>query len=79
MGVSRVGSLVKNLLIKTDRMFHMVVICTEWPTRTLFGEIASLLADNFQVRKAHEQRKHSSRYRIGTMDRSSANRCSTIE
>jgi hypothetical protein len=47
MGVSRVGSLVKNLLIKTDRLFHIVVICTEWPRVNLFEKIASLLPENF--------------------------------
>jgi hypothetical protein len=51
MGVSRVGSLVKNLLIKTDRLFHIVVICTEWPRVNLFEKIASLLPENFHVNK----------------------------
>lgn len=51
MGVLRVGSLVKNLLIKTDRLFHIVVICTEWPTKKLLQEIYCLLSENFQVRK----------------------------
>ncbi len=51
MGVSRVGLLVKNLLIKTDRLFHIVVICTEWPTMNLFEKIFSLLPENFNVNK----------------------------
>jgi hypothetical protein len=49
MGVSRVGSLVKNLLIRTDRLFHIVVICTEWPGVNLFEKIFSLLPENFHV------------------------------
>jgi len=51
MGVSRVGSLVKNLMIKSDRLFHLVVICTEWPTIELFEKIFSLLSENFPVNK----------------------------
>jgi hypothetical protein len=51
MGVSRVGSLVKNLIIKSDRLFHLVVICTEWPTIELFEKIFSLLSENFPVNK----------------------------
>lgn len=49
MGVSRVGLLTKNLIVKNDRMFHVVVICTEWPTMSLFEKIFSILPDNFQV------------------------------
>ncbi|CAF4703518.1 unnamed protein product [Rotaria sp. Silwood1] len=47
LGVSRIGGLVKNLLIKTDHLFHIVVICTEWPTLNLFEKIFSILPDNF--------------------------------
>ena len=54
MGVSRVGLLVKNLLIKTDRLFHIVVICTEWPTKILLERIGNLLSENFQVRMTEE-------------------------
>lgn len=50
MGVSRVGILVKNLLIKTDRLFHIVVVCTEWPTKILLERLGSLLSENFEVR-----------------------------
>jgi hypothetical protein len=49
MGVSRVGSSVKNLLIKTDRLFHIVVLCTDWPRMNLFEKIVSLLPENFHV------------------------------
>ncbi|CAF1218074.1 unnamed protein product [Rotaria magnacalcarata] len=48
VGLSRIGALVKNLLIKSDRLFHIVVICTEWPTMDLFEKIFSTLLDNFQ-------------------------------
>jgi hypothetical protein len=50
MGVSRVGSLGKSLIIKTDRLFHIVVICTEWPTKILFQKIAMMLSPNFDVK-----------------------------
>lgn len=51
MGVSRIGSLVKNLMLKSDRLFHLVVICTEWPTIELFDKIFLLLSDKYHVRK----------------------------
>jgi hypothetical protein len=53
MGVSRVGTLVKNLLIKSDRLFYIVVICTEWPTMNLFENIFSLLSNHFHVNKSN--------------------------
>jgi hypothetical protein len=49
MGVSRIGLLVKKLMIKSDRLFHLVVICTEWPTMNLFEKVFSILTDNFHV------------------------------
>ena len=49
MGVSRIGLLGKSLMIKTDRLFHLVVICTEWPRKNLFQTIASILLDQFDV------------------------------
>jgi hypothetical protein len=51
MGVSRTGLLVKNLMIKSDRLFHLVVICTKWPTEKLYEKIFSLLIENFSVNK----------------------------
>jgi hypothetical protein len=50
MGVSRIGLLGKSLMIKTDRLFHIVVICTEWPTKKLFQTIAVILSENFDVK-----------------------------
>ncbi|CAF4039152.1 unnamed protein product [Adineta steineri] len=47
MGVSRIGLLGKSLMIKTDRLFHIVVICAEWPTKNLLQTIANILSDNF--------------------------------
>ncbi|CAF3977237.1 unnamed protein product [Rotaria sp. Silwood2] len=47
LGVSRIGALVKNLLIKSDRLFQIVVICTEWPTMNLFEKLFSVLHSNF--------------------------------
>ncbi|CAF1161055.1 unnamed protein product [Rotaria sp. Silwood1] len=47
IGVSRIGLLGKSLIIKTDRLFHIVVICAEWPTKKLFQTIAAILSDNF--------------------------------
>ncbi|CAF3838809.1 unnamed protein product [Rotaria sordida] len=47
LGVSRIGALVKKLLIKSDRLFYIVVICEEWPTMNLFEKIFSILPDNF--------------------------------
>jgi hypothetical protein len=49
MGVSRIGLLGKNLIIKTDRLFHIVVICTEWPTKKLVQTIVEILYENFDV------------------------------
>ncbi|CAF0848186.1 unnamed protein product [Rotaria sordida] len=46
MGVFRIGLFGKSLIIKTDRLFHIVVICAEWPTKTLFQTIAAILSDN---------------------------------
>jgi hypothetical protein len=57
MGISRVGSIIKNLMIKTDRLFHIVVICTEWPTIELFEKIFSLLPDNFHVKQLISNQK----------------------
>ncbi|UJR20861.1 hypothetical protein I4U23_023971 [Adineta vaga] len=48
MGFSRIGSLVKNLLIKTDRVFHIVVMCAEWPTRNLFDKVFSILSETWK-------------------------------
>ncbi len=50
MGVSRIGLLGKSLMIKTDRLFHIVVICAEWPTKKLVQTIATILSDNFDVK-----------------------------
>ncbi len=49
MGVSRIGLLGKNLIIKTDRLFHIVVICAEWPTKKLVQTIVEILYENFDV------------------------------
>jgi hypothetical protein len=51
MGISRVGSFVKNLMIKSDRLFNLVVICTEWPTIEFFEKIFLSLSENFPVNK----------------------------
>jgi hypothetical protein len=51
MGVSRIGLLGKSLILKTDRLFHIVVICTEWPTKKLFQTIVEILSENFDVIK----------------------------
>jgi len=49
MGVSRIGLLGKSLIIKTDRLFDIVVICTEWPTKKLVQTIVETLYENFDV------------------------------
>ncbi len=51
IGISRVGSHVKNLMIKSDRLFYIVVICTEWPTMNLFEKVFSLLSEHFHVNR----------------------------
>ncbi len=50
MGVSRTGLLGKSLIIKTDRLFHIVVICKEWPRKKLFQTIVEILIEHFDVR-----------------------------
>ncbi|CAF1025333.1 unnamed protein product [Adineta ricciae] len=45
LGFSRIGSFVKNLLIKTDRIFHIVIVCVEWPTRELIDKVVSMLSE----------------------------------
>jgi len=50
MGVSRIGLLGKSLIINTDRLFHIVVLCTEWPTKVLFQKIATMLSHSFDVK-----------------------------
>jgi len=49
MGVSRIGLLGKSLIIKTDRLFHLVVICTEWPRKKLVQTILEILYENINV------------------------------
>ncbi len=51
MGVVRIGLLGKSLIIKTDHLFHIVVICTEWPTKKLFQTIVEILFENFDVKQ----------------------------
>lgn len=51
MGVSRIGLLGKSLIIKSDRLFHLAIICTEWPTKKLFQTILQILSENFDVIK----------------------------
>ena len=65
MGVSRVGSLAKSLMIKSDREFHLVVICAQWPTTNLFEQISTMLFDNFPVCVIHSpdrRKKHLGRW-----------------
>jgi len=49
MGVSRVDLFVKNLLIKTDRIFQLVVICFQWPKRKLLEDIVLLFNEHLPV------------------------------
>ena len=60
MGVSRIGLLGKSLIIKTDRLFHLVVICTEWPRKKLFQTITSILPDQFDVCSIHLSKEYIS-------------------
>ncbi|CAF0936074.1 unnamed protein product [Adineta ricciae] len=46
MGVSRIGVLGKSLIVNTDRLFDIVVICAQWPTRNLLQTVATVLLDN---------------------------------
>ena len=53
IGVSRIGPLAKSLLIKSDRQFQLVIICTQWPTMNLFEQISTMLLDHFPVCLMH--------------------------
>ena len=48
-GVMRVGVLAKGLLLHGDLNVHLVVLCSEKPTRTLLERISSLLPKQLAV------------------------------
>ncbi|CAF1131482.1 unnamed protein product [Adineta steineri] len=66
MGISRIGLLVKNLLIKSDRLFHLVVICKEWPTKNLFQNLFSLLCDIWKNQTNIQCYKHEDNIQVYT-------------
>ena len=69
---------MKNLLIKTDRLFHIVALCTEWPSKYLFETIFSILWDNFSVCENLFRTNNSFYYDdLGKMEKSYQYRMST--
>lgn len=48
-GVMRVGVLAKGLLLHGDLNVHLVVLCSEKPTRTLLERVADGLPKQFAV------------------------------
>lgn len=48
-GVMRVGVLAKGLLLHGDLNVHLVVLCSEKPTRTLLERISCLLPKQLAV------------------------------
>ena len=49
-GVMRVGVLAKGLLLHGDLNVHLVVLCSEKPTRTLLERITGMLPKHLSVR-----------------------------
>jgi len=47
--VVRVGALAKGLLLRDDLIVHLVVLCSEKPTRTLLDTVADKLTKQLQV------------------------------
>ena len=47
--VLRVGALAKGLLLHDDLCVHLVVLCSEKPTRTLLDTVADRLTKQLQV------------------------------
>jgi len=47
--VVRVGALAKGLLLRDDLKVHLVVVCSEKPTRTLLDTVADKLTKQLQV------------------------------
>ena len=50
-GVMRVGVLAKGLLLHGDLNVHLVVLCSEKPTRTLLDRVADNLPNQLAVSK----------------------------
>ncbi|CAF0780459.1 unnamed protein product [Didymodactylos carnosus] len=48
LGVARTEILSKGLLINTDQILSLIVLCASWPTKVLFNNIASMLQENFE-------------------------------
>lgn len=48
-GVMRVGVLAKGLLLHGDLNVHLVVLCSEKPTRTLLERVANGIGKQVQV------------------------------
>lgn len=47
--VVRVGALAKGLLLHDDLSVHLVVVCSEKPTRTLLDTVVDRLTKQLQV------------------------------
>ena len=52
-GVMRVGVLAKGLLLHGDLNVHLVVLCSEKPTRTLLERITGMLPKHLTVSGRH--------------------------
>ena len=47
--VVRVGALAKGLILHDDLNVHLIVVCSEKPTRTLLDTVADRLTKQLQV------------------------------